>query len=235
MKKHKHQKGSALVYILIAIALLALLTTTFMDSSSQQTTSQNTFNTVTELNSQIGFIRSAIQECVLTYPEGADDLAGTSNVPYPINPDSAYFTAPAAPAANRNVSNIRCPGNDQGHVKSHGAVFAGNSGKFLPPAPKLFNDWVYYNGVDGVFFYTSTNKTDAFLTTALTKLDDQYSECEADVINNSASGSTLDITSAGASGPNCAANSYCFRVWVIAQTSNIYPGDTPVADEAACP
>ncbi len=235
MQKMKSQNGSALVYILIAIALLALLTATFMDSSSNQTTSQSTLNTVTELNSQIGLVRSSLQECILTYPEGADDLAGTSNVPYPINPSSTYFTAPAAPAANDNVANIRCPGNDQGHVKSHGAIFGGSSGKFMPPAPKLFGDWVYYNGVDGVFFYASTNKTDSFLVTAMNKLDDQFSECEADVINNSASGTALDITSAGASGPNCAANSYCFRVWIIAQASNVYAGDTPVADEAGCP
>lgn len=235
MKKHKHQKGSALVYILIAIALLALLTTTFMDSSSQQTTSQNTFNTVTELNSQIGFIRSAIQECVLTYPEGADDLAGTSNVPYPINPTSAYFTAPAAPAANVRVSGVKCPGNDQGHVKLHGDIFSGNSGKFLPPAPKLFNDWDYYNGIDGVFIITSTTKTDAHLVTAMTKLDGQYSECEADVIDNSTNGVHLDITTEGGGlAYQCRANRYCFRVWIIAKTSNIYPGDTDL-DEAACP
>ncbi len=228
------QKGSALVYILIAIALLGLLTASFMDSSSQQTTSQNTFNTVTDLNSQISFVKSAIQECILSYPEGADDSAGTTNVPYPINPTSTYFTAPASPAANNNVANIKCPGNDQGHVKSHGVIFGGSSGKFLPPAPKLFTDWVYYNGPDGVFFYTSTNKTDAFLTTAMTKLDDQFSECEADVINNSTAGTALNITSAGASGPNCPLASYCFRVWIIANASNIYPGDTG-SDEAACP
>jgi hypothetical protein len=205
-----------------------------MDSSSQQTTSQNAFNTVNELGSQVGFVRSAIQECVLTYSNGASDLIGTNNIPYPINPSSTYFTAPASPAANDNVANIRCPGNSQGDVKLHGAIFSGNSGKFMPPPPKLFNDWVYYSGGDGVFFYTSTNKTDAFLLTAMTKLDDQFSECEADVIDNSSGGSPLNITSAGGSGPNCPANSYCFRVWVIAQASNIYPGDTD-GDEAGCP
>lgn len=228
------QKGSALVYILIAIALLALLTASFMDSSSQQTTSQSTFNTVTELNSQISFIKSAIQECILTYPEGADDAAGTTNVPYPINPTSTYFTAPASPAANDNVSNIKCPGNDQGHVKSHGVIFGGSSGKFLPPAPKLFLDWVYYNGPDGVFFYTSTNKADAFLTTAMTKLDSQFSECEADVISNANGGPPMNLTSAGASGPACPAASNCFRVWIIANASNIYPGDAD-SDETTCP
>lgn len=234
MIKTQNKNGSALVYILIAIALLALLTATLMDSSSQQSTSQSTFNTVTDLNSQIGFIRSSVQECILNYPEGADDLAGTSNVPYPVNPSSTYFSAPAAPEADDTVKFIKCPGNDQGNVKLHGDIFAGNSGKFLPPPPKLFNEWVYYNGVDGVFFYTSTDKTDSFLATAMTKLDDQYAECEADIIDNSASGTALDITSEAAAGPDCPANSYCVRVWLISQASATYVGDTG-ADEASCP
>ncbi len=234
MNRKKNQKGSALVYILIAIALLAALTATFMDSSSQQTTSQNTFNTVTDLNSQINFIRSSIQECVLTYPSGSATLIGTSNIPYPVNPNSTYFNlSTLGVAANSQAGNIRCPGNP-GVDNNHAVIFGGSSGKFLPPAPKLFNPWTYYNGGDGVFFYTSTNKTDAFIATALAKLDEQYSECEADVINNSASGSALNITTAGASGPNCPANSTCFRVWLIAQPSNIYVGDTD-NDEAACP
>ena len=219
------QRGSALIYILIAIALLAALTATFMDSSSQQTSSQNTFNTVTELNSQINFIRSTIDECVQLYPAGENGLVGTTNVPYPINPTSTYFTVPAAPSANNNVSNVKCPGNP-GDSKLHATIFGGSSGKFMPPPPALFNPWVYYSGPDGVFFYTSTNKTDAFLASAMTKLDEQFSECEADVINNSASGSALNITTAAGSGPNCPANSTCFRVWIIAKAQNIYPGDS---------
>ncbi len=227
--KNSSQKGSALVYILIAIALLAALTATFMDSSSQQTTSQNTFNTVTDLNSQVNFIRSAVQECVLTYPAGDSTLVTSfETVPYPLNPSSTYLDTPAA---NNQAKFLRCPGNP-GNSNNHAVIFGGSSGKFMPPAPALFSDWVYYNGPDGVFFYTATNKSDAYLQTALAKLDDQYSECEADVIN--ATAGAQNLTTAGGSGPNCANTNTCFRVWMIAQTSNIYPGDTD-GDEAACP
>src|SRR5688572_8224892 len=90
------ERGSALVYILIAIALLAALTVTFMEPSSEQTTSQNTFETVAELNSQVNFIRSGIQECALTYPIGETTLTGTTNIPYPINPTSTHLTDPDA-------------------------------------------------------------------------------------------------------------------------------------------
>ncbi len=236
MKNRKtSQKGSALVYILIAIALLAALTATFMDSSSQQTSSQNTFNTVTDLNSQINFIRSAVQECVLTYP-GGDSTPGfaatnAANVPYPINPSSTYLASPATPVGNDQVQFLRCPGNP-GNTNNHAAIFGGSSGKFMPPPPKLFNAWRYYSGADGVFFFNSTSMSDAYLSTALLKLDDQFSECEADVINNSAGGAPLSIASAAAA--SCPANSLCFRVWLIAQPSSIYAGDSDL-DEAACP
>ena len=237
---HKHQKGSALVYILIAIALLAALTATFMDSSSQQTSSQNTFNTVTDLKSQINLIRSSVQECVLTYPEGdagPDGNTGlrspvTPNYSYPINPSSAYFTAPATPAADDGVENIRCPGNP-GNSKLHASIFGGTSGKFLPPAPSLFQNWTYYSGVDGVFFFISTNKTDPYLAAALEKLDDQFSECEADIINNSAGSGGMDLTTDGTTGPACPASSRCLRVWMIA-TDPQYVGDTS-SDESTCP
>jgi hypothetical protein len=221
MNGKKNQQGSALVYILIAIALLAALTATFMDSSSQQTSSQNTFNTVTELNSQINFIRSAIQECVLTYPEGEPNMASVVNTPYPVNPSSTYFPTGAPPddirASDDTAANLRCPGNP-GVDKKHAKIFGGSSGKFLPPPPKLFNAWTYYSGSDGVFFFTSTDKSDAFLMTALAKLDDQYSECEADVIDNSANTGALDITNDN-SDIQCPGNSYCFRVWMIANPS----------------
>lgn len=224
--KRRAQKGSALVYILIAVALLGALTATFMDSSGQQTTSQNTFNTVTELNSQINLIRSGIDECVLNYPSGDNALVMTAyNIPYPINSDSSYLLNPVSTASGSLVSGLRCPGNP-GNSNNHAVIFGGTSGKTLGPPPKLFNAWKYYSGVDGVFFYTSTNKTDSYLTTALNKLDDQYSECEADVINNSSGSAAMNITSHGATGPNCPAYSTCFRVWMIARPVNIYPGDT---------
>lgn len=236
MKDRKtSQKGSALVYILIAIALLAALTATFMDSSSQQTGSQNTFNTVTELNSQVNFIRSAVQECVLTYPAGNSTPAfaatNAANVPYPINPSSTYLAIPATPSGNDLVQFLRCPGNP-GNSNNHAIIFGGSSGKFMPPPPKLFNAWRYYSGQDGVFFYNSTSMSDAYLSTALLKLDDQFSECEADVINNIAGGTPLSIASGAAA--TCPAGSLCFRVWMIAQPTALYAGDAGL-DETTCP
>jgi len=236
-----NEQGSALVYILIAIALLAALTASFMKPSSQQTTSQSIFNSVTELNSQVNFVRSAIQECVLTYPSGDTGLIGTDNTPYPINPTSTYLASPtpaddADPTTNADgdlVRHIGCPGNPG--TNDHSKIFTGTSGKFMPPPPNLFGEWEYFNGVDGVFFYTWTDKSDAFLQSAMQKLDEQYSECEADVID--ASGGDIELTSTAAvADPKCLSGNTCIRVWITTQASAVYNGDTDGEEAAAsCP
>lgn len=240
--KRAPENGSALVYILIAIALLAALTFTFMEPSSQQTSSQNTFKTQTALQGQIDMIRSAVQECVLSYPKGDKtiDTSGSGSDPgardnYPINPDSTHYTA-ATPgrSGDRLVKNIRCPGNNPGGANKadHEPVFSSSAGKYLPPAPDLFDDWQYYNGNDGIFFWTETDKTDAFIAAALEKLDDSFSECEADVIDTSdAPAGAKDLDSDTTL--TCPANHLCFRVRMITESTATYNGDAD-SDEAGC-
>lgn len=225
-----NQKGSALVYILIAIALLAALTASFMQPASQQTTSQNIVKTVSDLKAQAEMIRSAVQECILMYPGGDTSTPSVvlQNNPYPINPSSTYFTTPSASDAAKF---IRCPGNP-GNTKNHSAIFSIVTGKSLPPPPDLFLDWTYYSGANGVFIYTRTTKKDAFILPALNKLDDQFAECEADIVD--ASSGNVNMTSGGA--PACPSGSICFRVWLIANASasTAYQSGTPER-AASCP
>ncbi len=233
------ERGSALVYILIAIALLAALTFSFMEPSSQQTSSQNTFKTITTVQGQIDVVRSAIQECVLSYPGGDTtiDTSGTgtdkdARTYYPIKPSSTHFnTATIGPTAGRLVRDIRCPGNP-GDDENHERIFSGADGKFMPPVPDLFEDWQYYNGLDGIFFWIQTDKSDAFLQTALAKLDDNFSECEADVID--ATGGVKNLDSVPTAGLTCPNTYVCFRIRMIINASSVYNGDTD-NDEAACP
>jgi hypothetical protein len=245
-KPRAAEAGSALVYILIAIALLAALTVSFMSPSSQQTSSQNTFKTLNALQGQVDMIRSSIQECVLSYPKGdacingeignAACSAGVTDPDarenYPINPDSAYYaSATPGQSGDRLVRNLRCPGNNPGGVDfaDHEPIFAGASGKFLPPPADLFGDFQYYNGTDGVFFWTQTDKTDSFIITSLTKLDEKFGECEADVIDARTAAQDLDSNSE----IECPIGNVCFRVWMIVNTDSVFNGDTD-ADEASC-
>ncbi len=232
-------RGSALVYILIAIALLAALTVSLMEPSSQQTQSQNSTNLVTDISGQISFISSSISECVLSHPDQDSELTVTEqkNAPYPINPVDPYFDAQSADPLSdttNNVANIRCPGNPGGSGSTnqdHARIFGGASGKFLPPAPALFTDWTYYNGADGVYIMTTSSKTDPFISAALTKLDAKYSNCESEIIDRRSSGAlniTTDVTPGDSAERTCPAGSVCFRYWIILKPTAIH-------QDASCP
>jgi len=218
-RHRKSESGSALVYILIAIALLAALTVSFMEPSSQQTSSQSGFRTSTAVQGQVDVIRSAVQECILRYPNG-DTAIPTGNgqsdegarIEFPINPNSTYLPL-AMRSGNRNVSGIRCPGNNAGGAANeHQPVFGGSTGKFMPTPPDLFLDWQWYNGNDGVFFWIRTDKADSFLQSSMEKLDETFSECEADVIV-APSGSAVNLDADAT--VTCPAGNICFRVWMI--------------------
>lgn len=238
------QSGSALVYILIAIALLAALTVSFMEPASQQTQSQNSFKMVSEFEAQVDFIRTAVQECVILYQKGditidkttAGDEPG-ANTKFPIDPRSVHFGAGASTSADPLVRELRCPGNP-GDDPDHQPIFGGNSGKFLPPPPSMFADWQWYNGLDGVFFWTYTTNTDAFIQTAMDKLNEKFGLCEADVIRTNS-----DMVNAVGE-VVCPADATCFRLWMVTHRTaspdpnpravSIYPD--PTVDEAAnCP
>ena len=219
-----HQSGSALIYILIAVALLAALTVSMMEPAGQQTQSQTSTNLVSEVGGQIDFITSAISECVLTHPDQDSELTATEqkNAPYPINPKDSYFdTQSADPLSDtdNNAEHIRCPGNPGGsgsNNQDHARIFSGASGKFLPAPPNLMNTWEYYNGADGVFIMISSDKTDAAIANAFAKLDDKASECEADVIDRRGLGA-YDVTTEAADPfvRSCGAGQICFRHWII--------------------
>jgi len=212
-KERFAERGSALVYILIAIALLAALTVSFMEPSSQQTGSQSGFRALTAVKSQADTIRSAIQECILVHPNGDSNITDSGyNAPFPVNPDSSYLDS-GYQASDKKVANIRCPGKNDGNADQHVKIFSGK--KFMPPPPSLFEDWQYFNGSDGVFFWTQTDKSDAFLQTALEKLDANYGECEADIID--ANGGAVDLDDG--SNVTCPNGYTCFRVWMIVNST----------------
>jgi hypothetical protein len=234
------EKGSALVYILIAIALLAALTISFMQPASQQTQSQNSFKLTADLASQVEFIRTNVQECVVVYQKGDKNidntLSGTdpgASKGFPLKPTSTRLLTPVTPANSPNlVKDLRCPGNP-GDDPNHAPIFSGSSGKFMPQPPALFGDWQWYNGLDGVFYWIASDKTDAYILSALQKLDGQYGPCETDIIN--ASTSSKDLDNAGTI--SCPSGSTCFRLWMISHKAD----DPPITkkskfpDETSCP
>lgn len=245
--KKAGERGSALVYILIAIALLAALTVAFMSSSNNQVPAQKAFQAVSEIQSQVDLIRATLQECVLLHSKGDGKAIADGaqfNQPYPLMPDDSYLDTcvadPAEAAGTNFVSLLRCPGDNPGPVNTpteacHTPIFGGITGKFLPPPPDMFGQWRYYSGPDGVFIWIDTDKTDAFLETVMEKLDNNYSECEADIVDTSqGGGGNKNLDNAGNVVCTHGANRrLCFRVRLITRGTAVWNGDSG-GDEAGC-
>lgn len=207
------QKGGALIYVLIAVALMAALTGTLVGGGgSQSSRTQNAFKLANELSSQIRVVRSAIQDCVLRFPrgDGADIAEANYNDPYPLNPASSEFSAPSA---NNNVSALRCPGTSSASGNDdYREIFSGSNefSGFLPRTPDLMDDWTYFNGdatvsglrLDGVFIQISSTKSDPFIAEAMEKVDNLMASCEVDYLVGTGSNS-------------CANNTQCLRYWII--------------------
>ncbi len=216
---HKHikaspQKGGALIYILIAIALLAALTTTFIQPGGQSSSTQNSFKLATVMNSQARVIRSGIQDCVLRFPQGNNAITETGYIdPYPLNPDSTDTTYAAFDVANKNVSELRCPGSNYDQIFSGSGAFS----SYLPTPPELMEPWTYFNGniaatgmaapnygmaFNGVYFQIQSDKIDPFIAEAMIKVDSLMSSCEVDY-------------TVGTGSNGCENNHQCLRFWII--------------------
>lgn len=202
------QKGSALLYILIAIALLAALTVSFMDDSAQQQTrTQSTFRVAQDIVSQHSMIRTSIQQCMLEFPQG--DAAITTANAMAVYPNDSDGTTPIA------ASTLTCPGS----TASDKALFGAATSRFLPKAPDAMDEWEYANVgstaqtiygqsyQNSVFYVLKSNKTDPFIDEAFKKVDEQLSACEVEYLDSSSS------TVAG-----CSAGYRCLRFMLVRGT-----------------
>jgi hypothetical protein len=194
----KAEKGSILFYIFLAVALMAVLTYTFTKDGRNSESSQLAIRTAQELYVQTNLIRSAIVECTLSYPGGGGDLNADNvidatdnpNTPYPLNPTAALN--PGGPAGTDQVRNLVCVGAPAATRNIFGNV--SNQGRFLPPVPAGYGEWLYINDASGVRIkiIAPTTATDVG---ALSRLMAKFSTCQSD----------LNYGSCGTS---------CFTAWI---------------------
>ncbi len=204
------QAGNALLYVLLAVGLLAALTYSYAKDSRENYAAQSSIHIAEELFAQINMIRAAVIQCTLEYPGGGGDMncdgvisaSDNPNNPYPLNPSNALnlqagaglsCTAGPAPGgctASGNASGcIAVAGND--NVRNLACIGApagtaymfqgtGNEGRFLPPPPSGFSEWTYVNNVNGVYIQI-TAPSDAAAIQALNRLMDKFTSTQANI------------------------------------------------------
>jgi hypothetical protein len=216
MNNSSFQKGSALIYILIGIALIGTLTATMLNGSNQSAASQKSFQLAHKLEADIKFIEAAIQECIINYPDG-DPTVNSGPItdagyiaPYPLHTDSDHFIGSTLGKTTISlVSKIRCPG-DPGLDNNHAPIFDPAKGMFFPKPASNMGDWGYFNmaglvqgeNVDGVYIQIPTAKSDMYIRDAMMKLENKYPDCKLDY-----------IVGDGTNG--CVNDRYCIRYWLV--------------------
>ena len=171
------ERGNALLYVFLAVGLMAALTYSYVQDSRENYASQSAVSIAEELYSQINMIKAAVVQCTLEYPNGMDPTVCSCtplNPPYPLSPsDPLNPNSPAGTAAAGDdyVRHLTCVGAPTGLA----AMFSGtsNQGRFLPPPPAGFNEWVYKNDGGGVYIQI-TSTGDAASVNALSRVLNKF-------------------------------------------------------------
>lgn len=197
-RKAAGQAGNVLFYIFIAIALLGALTFSFAKDGRQNVTTQMGHKTSEELFIQASVIRAAIIECAVQYPQGGGDITGDGqittadnfNPPYPVQPSHPNNPHGVQPF-NNNVRVLSCTGAPAAEAN----IFQGanNKGRFLPPPPAGFNEWVYRNDANGVRIEISAAGGSAIATDSLARLTSKFATCQSDINYGGCGASCISI------------------------------------------
>ncbi len=192
----RNQNGSVILYIFIAIGLLAALTLSLVNTSSEDKTSARAAQISEALYTQAESIRSAVMECSVSYPDGGGDLDSdgdidtddNNNSPYPLSPTDA--NNPGGAAADSTLQYLKCPGAPSGEELVYGAA----RGRFLPNPPAGFTDWVYTNHSVNNNVYIRTYGDDSMATQlALENLVKRFGNCEAELDHGSCGTNCIKI------------------------------------------
>ena len=206
--------GNALLYVFMAIGLLAALTYSFVKGSRENYNVQNSARIAEEMYVQVNLMKSSIMQCRMEYIEGGGDLDGDGltdesdnyNTAFPLEPTNPlHDNAPACCATNGGASGCisSAVSDDVRNLKCIGApireanMFTGqnNSGAFLPPKPQGFEEWTYKNDANGVYLQIISTRENMSYESTLTRLLNKFATCQADIDYN-----------------NCGEN--CLTVWV---------------------
>ena len=218
------QRGSIIVYILIAIFLTGLLVSAMSQGTKKSASSEQINELLLYLQADIQTVQSNITECVVSYQNNNFCPAGgtcvneytTQDTTPVVNPNVPFPTPVAAASSGGTVlTSIICPRAPAAQQ----TIFTNSVSQSL----KLLQDTTNYtatyynNGTDGVYIRITRNVADPLWTEALARLPSKYQACST-VVSMSASDPT---------GFNCSAG--CFYYFI----KRPGPAGSPVF--GACP
>jgi hypothetical protein len=181
-RQRESQRGSVIVYILIAIFLTGLLVAAMSQGTKKSASSEQIDEVMLYLPTDIQTVQSNITECVLSYqnnnfcpPTGCQNQYndGTNpNVPFPV-----YSDGSSTGASGNVLATIQCPRAPSGQK----TIFTDSITQSL----KLLQDTAnytttYFNtSTDGVYLQITRAVSDPIWTETLARLPSKYASCSS--------------------------------------------------------
>ncbi len=175
------QAGNILIYIFIAIGLLATLTLAVTRDTSTHDLKRQARENTALLIQQADYIRAAFQECALLYPDGGGDLDGDGDIdnndnpytPYPLNAGDPK--QPNGAGASQYLIDQQCTG-----APAATAYMFQPPNQFRVPQPKVTTRWYYSADANGLRVSVSYNFPNAVGDTMVNMLAQRLPDCEFD-------------------------------------------------------
>lgn len=226
-----NQKGSILIYILIAIFLTGVLIASMTQGAKKSASSEQVNEMMMYLQADIRTIQSNITECVVSYQNNTtgcmalsqnSSLPGSSCVNGYQSQDSGNYNVPfpkpstlLATGSGTALASITCPRAPAGQQ----IIFTDSISQSLRLLQDTSNYTVTYynNSTDGVYFRITRVVTDPLWTEVLNRLPSKYQSCS----------SMATFANPDPTGANCSAG--CFYYFIL------HPGSAGSPVFGACP
>lgn len=208
MKNKQTERGSIVIYLIIALVLMATLVVFITQGTKKGPQAQQLDETSQYLESDLGVISAAINDCVLTYSRAVDvdgdgdkDTTDNPNAPFPLYGDLS------SGGAGDDIMAIKCPGAPA----SKQIIFDNSPGRnFRLLSGSDYTVTYFTDGTEGVKITISRSSTSDIWLEAIDRLNTKLSTCQAEV----------DTAGGCADG--------CLNYWIKRRS-------TSVATEGGCP
>lgn len=205
---HTRQRGSIIVYILVAIFLTGVLIAAMTQGAKTSADQQRIDEMLLFMQADIQNIQLNIAECAQTYSKAVDGVTNP-NPPFPLYSDLSSGGAGVA------LADIKCPGAPA----SQQVIFTDGikrSFKLLGDTSRYTTTYIS-STTEGVLLRITRAVTDPLWIEAITRLNDKYSKCAAAAVTANPDPLTV----------NCGAG--CFYYWILRQPTS------SASFEAGCP
>ena len=212
--KASRQKGSILIYILIAIFLTGLLVAAMTQGTKKSASSEQVNEMMLYIMQDIKTIHSAVTECVQDY--SADVTSGANpNIPFPLYcaNNACALGGMTSAGAGVAVTLMGCPGapSTQNLMFNTNTGHTFNSFKVLGDTTNYTTTY-FSNATDGVYLRITRAVSDPVWTEVISRLTTKYSQCS----------SIVESINPDPTGFNCSGG--CFYYFILRKASGpVFP------------